>query len=287
MKKLSLLLFLIILLNIASYAQEDLLTYLEKSDTAVLNQEITGTFKGTRLINGHTIEMVSKKVLNLIISHRFGRINGGPYEFFGLDEANVRIGLDYGFNDNFNIGIGRNSFEKTYDGYMKYKLFQQSSSAMPVTAVLFSSISLNTLQTLPEAIPFSSRISYTWQVLIARKFNSNLSLQIAPVIVHHNLVKEIEQPNDQFALGIGGRYKITKRISINAEYYYRFKRLHQPLNYNSLAFGVDIETGGHVFQLHFTNSRSMIEKGFITETTGEFFKGDIHFGFNISRVFQF
>lgn len=280
------LLFFISFNNVS--AQEDLLSYLEEADTTSSNPYVSATFKGTRLINGHSVELQSKNVLNFIISHRFGRINGGPYEFFGLDEANVRFGLDYGLLDNLNIGIGRNSFEKTYDGFIKFKFLKQTAdnNKIPVSAVLFSSAAINTLRTLHQELPFSSRLAYTWQLLIARKFNSNLSLQIAPTVIHKNLVTKESQPNDLYAVGIGGRYKISKRLAINTEYFYRINPIDQPFNYNALSIGLDIETGGHVFQLHFSNSRSMIEKGFIAETTGNFFNGDIHFGFNISRVFQ-
>jgi hypothetical protein len=270
------------------FSQDDLLDLLNENDSSQTYQQVSSTFKGTRLINGHTVELRSNKVMDLIISHRFGRINSGFYEFFGLDEANVRIGLDYGVADRLNVGIGRNSFQKTYDGFIKYQFLRQSSGQrrIPVTAVLFSSAAMNTLRQKDD-FPFSSKFSYTWQLLIGKKLNSRLSLQVAPTMVHHNLIKEARQTNDKFAIGIGGRYKLTNRVSINTEYYYRINPVHEFNHFNSLSVGFDIETGGHVFQLHFSNSRAMIEKGFITETTGDFFKGDIHFGFNISRVFQF
>lgn len=271
-------------------AQDDLMDIVEKespNETVYTEQ----TFKGTRLINGHSVETRKRGVLDVIISHRFGRINSGGYEFFGLDDSNVRLGADYGITDRLNVGVGRNSFEKTYDGFLKYKFVRQQHGAgknIPVSVVGFSSVALKTLKTGdPAGEPdIESRLTYCYQVIIARKFTPSFSFQISPTVVHRNAVPENQDDNDIYALGGGGRIKLTKRLSLNAEYYYQFNRVTGSPIENSVAIGFDIETGGHVFQLHFTNSRAMIEKGFITETTGDFFKGDIHFGFNISRTFQ-
>lgn len=269
---------------------QGLLDELEKEQDSV-QQVADATFKGTRLINGHSVETDGEGELNFIIAHRFGRINGGAYEFFGLDESNVRLALEYGLTDRLNIGIGRSSFEKVVDGFVKYRLLQQQSGAqeVPVSVTAFSSMAINTLRNeIPErALQFKSRVDYTYQLLVARKFNSDLSLQLMPTLVHRNLVMTADQDNNLYALGIGGRYKLTNRVALNLEYYYRINaEEEESFYYNPLAIGFDIETGGHVFQLHFTNARAMIEEGFITETTGNFFSGDIHFGFNISRVFQ-
>lgn len=284
--------FLLIIVSINLYAppamaQDDLLEMLEKQDTIANSYSVNATFKGTRIINGHSVELRTPGVLDFLISHRFGRLNSGAYEFFGLDEANVRIGLEYGLFKNFNIGIGRNSFEKTYDGFLKYKLLQQTSMS-PISAVLFTSAAINSLRSPdPErSIDLSGRLFYTYQVLLARKFNPDFSLQLSPTLVHRNLVASRAEYNDIYAIGIGGRHKLSKRFSLNAEYYYRLNPDADDLHHNSLALGLDIETGGHVFQLHFSNSRAMIEKGFTTETSGDFFEGDVHFGFNISRVFD-
>ncbi|WPP49334.1 DUF5777 family beta-barrel protein [Catalinimonas niigatensis] len=269
---------------------QGLLDELENEQDSV-QQVADATFKGTRLINGHSVETDGEGELNFIISHRFGRINGGAYEFFGLDESNVRLALEYGLTDRLNIGIGRSSFEKVIDGFVKYRLLQQQSGAqeIPLSITAFSSMAINTLRNEnPEReLQFKSRVDYTYQLLMARKFSSNLSLQLMPTLVHRNLVMTADQDNNLFALGVGGRYKLTKRVALNLEYYYRLNAdAEENFYYNPLAIGFDIETGGHVFQLHFTNARSMIEEGFITESTGNFFSGDIHFGFNISRVFQ-
>ena len=283
-------LFFMIPLWKTAIAQEDLMDLVdqETQQEPIYTEQ---TFKGSRLINGHSIETRKKGVLDVIISHRFGRLNSGAYELFGLDETNVRLGADYGITDRLNAGFGRNSFEKTYDAFLKYKIVRQqknSSRNMPVSVAGFSSMALKTLKTGdPVGEPdLNARLTYSYQVILAKKFNPSFSLQLSPTLIHRNSVAEGQDPNDIFALGAGGRIKLNKRLSLNGEYYYQFNRVPDSAIQNSVAIGFDIETGGHVFQLHFTNSRAMIEKGFITETTGNFFDGDIHFGFNISRVFQ-
>ena len=268
-------------------AQDDLLDLVDK-EAAETSEFTEQTFKGTRLINGHSIETRKQGVLDVIISHRFGRLNSGAYELFGLDESNVRLGADYGITDRLNIGLGRNSFEKTYDGFLKYKVLRQRPESVPISVAAFGSVALKTLKTgNPAGEPdLNSRLTYCYQLIIAKKFSPSFSFQLSPTIVHRNSVVEELDPNDIYALGAGGRIKLTKRLSLNAEYYYQFNTVDNSPIQNSIAIGFDIETGGHVFQLHFTNSRAMNEKGFITETTGDFFDGDVHFGFNISRTFQ-
>lgn len=276
-------------------AQDDLMSLIE-DDKDKKKEFTTATFKTTRLINGHSIENVAAGVLDLKISHRFGFINRGSYELFGLDQATMRIGLDYGLNDRLMVGIGRSTFQKQYDAFYKFKLLRQASGgkgSSPVSVSAMSSIMLNTLKWSDPTRKnyYSSRLAFAHQLLVARKFSESVSLQLMPSYVHYNLVPTYTEPNDIFALGAGGRVKLSKRVSLNAEYYHVLPLAPEGYSYrlngtkNSLAIGFDIETGGHVFQLHFTNSTGMTEKTFITETVGDFFKGDIHFGFNISRVF--
>ena len=264
---------------------DDILELESMSDSSF----VMGTFKGTRLMNGHSIETRQKGVLEFIIQHRFGRINTGSYEFFGLDESNIRLGLEYAINDNLGIAIGRSSFEKVFDGYIKYRLLKQKTAkkSSPISFTLFGSVANKTLKDYdPEDKPaFKERLAFTSQILLARKINQDLSIQLSPTYVHFNHVSSSNDPNDIFALGIGTRIKIGNHISLNGEYYYSFDSFESRDTKNSLGIGFDIETGGHVFQLILTNSRAMVEKGFITETTGDFFNGDIHFGFNISRDF--
>jgi hypothetical protein len=272
------------------FGQEDLMDLLNKDSKPEINYT-TATFKSTRIMNGHSIERMPPGQLDFRISHRFGRINSGSYELFGLDQANIHFGLEYGIMKWLMVGIGRGTYEKTFDGFAKFTLLRQSSGdrVMPVSVSLFSSAALKSVRWADPLRTnyFSSRMSYVGQIMIARKISQGFSLQLTPSYVHRNLVATEIDPNDLYALGAGGRLKLTKRISLNAEYYY----LANPKSYMSLqvydplSVGFDIETGGHVFQLIFTNSLAMIEKGFIGETTGSWLKGDIHFGFNISRVF--
>lgn len=305
MKNLFTLLFLLFTQSILQ-AQDDLMDQLDK-DTKPTIDYTTATFKGTRLMNGQTIETLAAKHMNMWIQHRFGRVNSGFEGFYGLDESRVRIGFDYGLTDNLMIGIGRSSFEKTSDYFVKYKLLRQSKGArkMPFTATILAGGAINAMPTgyvteLGNTMKFNDNIerqSYYGQLILARKFSEGVSLQVMPTFLHANKTESVTLKNDILALGVGGRVKVSKRISINAEYYAQLGDAAEsddplvnidPKPYkNSLALGVDIETGGHVFQLHFTNSRGMIEKQYITGTTGEWGKGDIHYGFNISRVFSF
>ena len=266
--------------------EEDLLALIEEEPTT---EYAKASFKTTRVINGHSLENVAGGVLDMKISHRFGMLNTGAYNLFGLDQASIRIGLDYGITDRLMIGVGRSSHNKVYDGFVKLKLLRQSSGEkwMPVTVSILSGAYLKTInwQQPERENYFSSRMEYTNQLLIGRKFSEGTTVQLMPTLVHRNLIALKTEKHDVILLGIAARQKLTKRVSINVEYYHALPEQLREEFQNSLAIGFDIETGGHVFQLHFTNSTSMIEPGFLTETVGDWGKGDIHFGFNVSRVF--
>jgi hypothetical protein len=289
MRQLSLIL-LFSLIPFGTFAQGDLMDLLNENSPKEINLT-TATFKSTRIMNGHSIEKMAEGQLDVRISHRFGTINSGAYNLYGLDQSNVHFSLEYGILKWLMIGVGRGTYEKTFDGFSKFSVLRQSSGekVMPVSLSVLTSVALKSLKWADRARTnyFSSRLSYVGQVLIARKISQEFSIQLMPSYVHRNLVATELDPNDLFSVGAGGRMKLTKRLSLNAEYYYLAnprKYMSQPV-YNPLSVGIDIETGGHVFQLIFTNSLAMIEKGFIGETTGSWGKGDIHFGFNISRVF--
>ena len=289
MKKLLLTIFLCFI-SIVSYSQDDLLDILEDETPQTVSEDIiTATFKGTRIVNGHSIENRKDKELEFIISHRFGRVNTGLYDLFGLDNANIRFSLEYGLTDNLTIGAGRRSLEKTYDSFLKYSLIKQKTgeNSFPVAISLFGSVAIKTLKAEfgLEERSFAESLSYVGQVLIAKKFNSSFSAQITPTYIHRNTVLIEADPHDIFALGFGSRIKLSKRVALNGEYFLAFDESESINARNSLAFGVDIETGGHVFQIIISNAITMIEKSFIAETTGNFFGGDIHLGFNISRTF--
>ena len=249
------------------------------------------TFKTNRIVNGHSIEMVAKNEFDFKISHRFGLLHNGLYDLFGLDQASMRMGGDFGITDNLNIGLGRSTVEKTYDGFIKYKFLKQSKGpkSSPLSGVIMSHMGINTLKWIqPERKNlFSSRLHYTHQLLLARKFSKNFSAQITPTLTHLNIVKNNELPNDVFSIGMGARQKLFTRVSVNLEYYYVFPNQLEVNSSNSLSMGFDIETGGHVFQLFFTNSYAPFEKGFITDTKGKWIDGDVRFGFNIARIFDF
>ena len=265
-------------------AQDDLFSLLG-DDTS--SQEVRATFKGTRVINGQSIELPSKGDLQFVIEHRFGTINSGAYELWGIDQSQMRMSFDYGVTNNIAIGVARNSFQKTYEASVKSKLLKQKpQNGSPISITSYHAIFANSIHwATPERENlFSSRLSYAHQVMIARKFNQSFSLQLTPTYIHRNLVELESINNDYLALGLGGRYKLTKRVSLNAEYFHQLERPNENFT-NSLSLGFDIETGGHVFQLHITNSQGMFERAFIGETTGKWSEGDLYFGFNISRVF--
>jgi len=269
-------------------AQEDLLSALGEEDK--ITEYARASFKTTRVINSHSLETTAKGVLNFKISHRFGFVDQGVYDIFGLDNATIKLALEYGLTDWLDIGVGRSSVEKMYDGYIKCKFLRQSKGKrkMPISALYVGTIDINTLKwQIPERKNyFTSRLFYAHQLIIGRKFSDGFSLQIMPTLVHRNFVNTKAEKNDVFSMGIGARQKISKRMAINAEYFYVLPNQLLDTNHHSLSVGLDLETGGHVFQLHFTNSTSMAEKGFIAETTGDWTKGQVHVGFNLSRVFS-
>jgi hypothetical protein len=289
---LSLLVLLSGLLPARSSAQDtsnDLLRQLNQQVPADSAAPVAATFKGTRVINGQSVEMPRAQVLLFLISHRFGPLNSGAYNFFGLDQATIRLGLEYGFTDRLALGIGRSSLEKTFDGFAKYRLLRQQtgSRSMPVSVTLLGTTALTSLRYTGPERPFRTRLAYTGQALVARKLSEGFSIQLMPTFIHRNLVDTPHDQNDVWALGAAGRQKLTQRVAFTAEYYYVLPDATADDFRNSLALGFDIETGGHVFQLHVTNAQGMIEPLFIPRTTGDFFDGDIFFGFNISRAFAF
>jgi len=268
---------------------EDLMAMLAGEETQAKKEYTTGTFKTTRIANGHSIENVAKGVLDFRVNHRFGQIDAGLKEFFGLDNATTRIGLDYGITDWLMIGIGRSTYQKDVDGFVKVKLLRQTDNdAMPVSLSYMGAVSAQDVKIMePPAgsdYPFSNRVAYVNQLLVARKFSNWLSLQLMPTHLHYNFVQYRSDPNDLFAIGLGGRIKLSNRISFTGEYYIMAGNRLEGTR-NALTLGFDIETGGHVFQLMFTNATGITERTVIGQTTGRWEKGDIHFGFNISRVF--
>ena len=276
-----------------SFAQMDSLMNMLDKGAPKKKDAVSATFKATRIINGSSVENLGAGVLDFRISHRFGNLNSGTQNFFGLDNATTRIGLDYGITKWLMIGLGHSVFNKEDDGCLKIKILKQAKHSMPITLSYAGSISVQTTPapTLPagDTWMFTNRLCYTNQILIARKFSEAISFQIMPTVVHYNLVDSTKYSNNTIAIGVGGRIKVSKRIAITGEYYYRVTNTNMLYNgqptYNSLSLGIDIETGGHVFQLMLTNSQGLTDRTFIGQTTDSWSKGAIHFGFNISRVF--
>ncbi|MEI6277597.1 MAG: DUF5777 family beta-barrel protein [Prolixibacteraceae bacterium] len=252
----------------------------------------SATFKATRIGNGHSIEQMKKNQLEFRISHRFGDLNSGGYNLYGLDFGTIHLSLEYGITDWLELGIGRSTYEKTIDGFAKIKLLRQSSGEKNwpfQLSYLFSNEYISSMSD-PLMKNNSARLTFVQQLLLARKFNEKFSLQLTPTFIHRNLVLTELDKNDLFAMGVGGRYKLSNRIALNAEYYYVYRANTSVLPvtyYNPLTVGIDIETGGHVFQILLSNAQSMREGGFIGKTTSSWGKGGICLGFNISRVFTF
>lgn len=264
-----------------------LLTFSQEKDSVTVFAD--ETFNATILVIGQSVEIPQNGDLVFNVQHRFGAVNSGWYDFFGLDYANTRLGFQYGITDWLAIGIGRSSYEKTYDGWVKVKLLRQSSGKrrIPLSINYFGSMGISALKwSEPERENyFSSRMSYANLLLIARKFSPGISFQIMPAHIHYNLVETKEDDNDVFSIGAGGRFKISKRVSINLEYFYIISEQSRKQYTDPFSIGIDIKTSGHVFQLYATNAEGLIEQHFIGRTTGNWLNGDIHIGFNISRSF--
>lgn len=278
------LIVLLLLLPFNTFAQNDLLAEI---DTVKTNIEVESVFKSLKIINLESTKLAAKDDFYLIIAHRFDYLKNGFADFFGLDNASTQIKVLYGINDWLNVHASRSGFQKTYELATKYRLVSQKKNGSPIAVVGFNSITANAElndKLLPK-LKFVNRLSYTTQLLISRKFSNKLSLEVAPTFFHENYVLYDEQNNNQFALGMGGRYKISKHVAFTMDYVTHLNRATVSTFKNPLAVGVDIETGGHVFQLHFTNAQAMHEAGFIGNTSGSWGKGEISFGFNLVRVF--
>lgn len=254
------------------------------------------TFESTRLVDQHTVETLAPRTLDFLISHRFGPINSMAYNAWGIDgPANIRFALEYSPTSRLMFGIGRCSNEKMVDGFLKFRLLRQSKdTGIPLSLTLFAGSYYTTMKDgNKEANGFdkyqyaSSRLSYCFEVMIARKFSSAFSLQIAPWFVHYNLVDHITDQNDAF--GVAGllRMKFTKRSAITFEYAYRINNYSLDVKYyDSMSIGYEVETGGHVFQVHFTNSFGLNESQFFAHTDSKWNNMGIRLGFNISRKFS-
>ncbi len=284
MKKTLTLLFITI--SLSAFSQEDLLSLIGEEKTVDIAD---ASFKTNRVINGHSIENTAKGVMDFKINHRFGPVNGGVYDLFGIDQALVRFGFDYGITDKLMVGVGRNSYEKVYDGFVKYRIIRQQTGKrnIPLSISYLANLDWKTAKWTNDSLIGKRwlRAYYTQQILIARKFSSRTTIQLMPTYVHRNLVATSKEKNDVFLLGIAARQKLTKRTAINIEYTHAFPNQLSEKIKNTLSLGFDIETGGHVFQMFFTNSNGTDHRSFLTESTSTWRDGGFRFGFNVSRVF--
>lgn len=293
MKKIA---FILFFLPMCLFAQDDLLEDLDND--VVEDKTATAAFKGLKVVNFESTKLANPKSLYFIVAHRFGTVKNGFDDFFGLDNAVTQLKFIYGINEWFNVGVARSSFQKKYGVHIKYRLLQQEQHGFPVTIVGYNLMTINTAldKDLYNNLEFTDRLTYTSQALVSRKFSEDLSLLIAPTLIHENLASRstelsnettliYDEDNTQFALGLGGRYKLTTRWSVNLDYGIHLNRNKNSSFRNPLSIGVDLETGGHVFQMHFTNAQAMFEEGYIINAAGDWGDGDFYFGFNLSRVF--
>ncbi|WP_316633864.1 DUF5777 family beta-barrel protein [uncultured Flavobacterium sp.] len=265
-----------------SYSQDDLLKGLDS--TQVDQNYSTATFKALQLVTLQTTKMAAKKEFYFVVSHRFGSVKDGFHSFFGLDNATTKLGGIYGVTDWLSVNFSRHTLNKMYEAGLKYRMMRQNDN-FPVDIVGYSVADINTFLEKDQypGLEFKHRMTYVQQLLISRKISQKISLEVVPSFIHKNLYNPDIERNNQFSFGGGGRYKITKRLSVNLEYMHNFDA---PDFYKDpLSVGLDIETGGHVFQLIFTNSQSMSESGYLTNAAGNWGKGDFFFGFNLYRVF--
>jgi len=271
------------------FAQNNLLNELEKGSNTEEKSNVTSIFKGYKLINFETPKLVPKKHLNFIVAHRFGSIKNGIEDLYGLDIASTRLQFVYGLTDKVNISFSRSKFQRTYSFGLKYHIKSQEKGGFPLAIVGHHTLGINTLYTtdLFPNLEFSNRLRSSHQLILASKINNKISIEFVPTILHDGVVSQDNQDNLQYALGFGGRYLLTKRMGIITDYGLHLNRANNSPYNNVFSLGFEMETGGHVFQLSFSNAQGMFENAFITEAIGDWSEGDIFFGFNINRIFDF
>jgi hypothetical protein len=288
-------LFFILLPFVVFSQEEDLLSQIDTIDT---NKTVQSAFKALKIVNLESTKLAAEGDFYLMIAHRFGYVDNGFEDFFGIDNANTQIKFLYGVNERMTLHVARSGFQKTYEVGGKFSFKQQEKDGFPFAIVGFTSVAVNTefKEIDYPNITFENRLSYVAQALISRKFSEKLSLQLAPTFFHENTIRDTyndegeiilpnPQDNSQYAIGLGGRYKFAKRWSINVDYAAHLNRTSESIYKNPLAIGFDLETGGHVFQMLFTNAQAINESGFLGQTSGDWTKGEIAFGFNLYRVF--
>lgn len=292
-------LFLILLFNKIAYfsysqtTDDDLFLELDKM-SEVDRLEVIATFKSTRVMFAPSTERVKENQLQFRISHLFNNISTGLNNLFGLDDvSNMQISFDYGLNDKVQLGFARsNKPDKTLQFSTKWSPIRQSTGkkAIPVSVSFYGGIDIKTTPYFPDErnAYFLGRLDFVNMILISRKINKKLSLQLSPSYLHRNLVETNASPNDLLSIGIGGRYMLNAHVSVNGEYFHtvKTKRFKPTSSTNSMNVGIDVETGGHVFQLYLSNSIALHPSKFLTNENKDFLKGQIQFGFSLMRVFN-
>jgi hypothetical protein len=281
----------ILLVAVADFAraqEKDLLQLVQ--DDQPRKEYVKSAFKSSRVIQAQSMEFLRPGTMDFRILHRFGQLDQGYKNFFGLDQASMRMGFDFGIMRNLMVGVGRSTYKKELDGYFKFAPIMQATGkgAWPLTVAVVGGVTMDGTDWADPSRKnyFSSRLAFFFQGIIGRKFSDAITLQLMPTVVHKNLVTNASDDNDILSAGVGGRIRLSRRVSLTCDYFYVLNPLTDNNYQNPLSVGFDIETGGHVFQLHFTNSTGMNERAFITETTNKWGRGEVRFGFNLSRVFQ-
>lgn len=286
--KIKLFLFLVLGVSVIhnASAQDDLLKQLDTVKSKGKQIEIA-TFKGLQICNMQSTKLASKGGWYVLISHRFGDLTQGLDNFFGLDDAYTKLGAIYGATNWLSIGASRQTNNKIYELTAKYRLKSQEENGFPVTIVGYNTMDINTnLSTdIYPDLEFNNRLAYSTQLLISRKFTEKFSAELTPIYIHKNLYDETTERENQFAIGMGGRYKFTKRLSVNLEYAPRINAPENTVYHDLLSVGLDIDTGGHIFQLVFSNCQTMNDVYVFSNATGKWNGGSLYFGFNLYRVF--
>lgn len=271
-----------------AFAQDDLLNELSSEKTNT-NEIETSAFKGLQIANMQSTKLTSKGEWYMVVSHRFGDLTNGFDNFFGLDNAYTKFGGIYGVTDWLSVGASRHTYDKVYEVTAKYRLANQIKDGFPVTLVGYNTIDINTNldKDLLPGLKFTNRLAFSTQLLISRKFSDSFSLELNPIYIHKNLYEYGTEQKNEFFMGTGARYKIAKRMSLNIEYAARISTIEGERSpyQNPLTLGLDIETGGHVFQLVLSNSQAMNDVAMYSRPSGNWNGGGIYFGFNMYRVF--
>lgn len=278
-----------LLLSLCMAAQDNLDSLLNAGDNSPKKEYVNNAFKSTRVVMGQSMEMLGAGVLDFRILHRFGSVKNGFKDLFGLDVASMRMSFDYGVTRNLMVGVGRSTLKKELDVVAKYRVIQQSKGekSFPASVLVVSGMIYNTSEwSDPTRKNYTtSRMSYYHQLIIGRKFSEGVTLQISPIFLHRNFVELTTDKNDMAAVGIGTRFRLSKRTAFIIDAFPMVYGARTNYNQVPISVGFDIETGGHVFQLHFSNARGMNERAFLAETTQKWTDADFQFGFNLSRVF--